>query len=113
VRVTNAGERTATEVVQLYARDEVASVARPERQLVGFARVPLEPGESRTVTFALHPSRLAFYDEDFRFVCEPGAFDLEVGGWAGSPALVTTIDLGGEVHQYRQRDVVATAVTIT
>jgi beta-glucosidase len=113
VRVTNAGERTATEVVQLYARDEVASVARPERQLVGFTRVPLEPGAARTVTFALHPSRLAFYDEDFRFVCEPGAFDLEVGGWAGSPALVTTIDLGGEVHQYRQRDVVATAVTIT
>ena len=111
VTVANSGERAATEVVQLYARDEVASVARPERQLVGFTRVPLEPGESRTVTFALHPSRLAFYDEDFRFVCEPGAFDLEVGGWAGAPALRTTVDLGGEVHQYRQCDVVATAVT--
>jgi beta-glucosidase len=113
VRVANTGERAATEVVQLYARDEVASVARPERQLVGFTRVPLQPGETRTVTFALHPSRLAFYDEDFRFVCEPGAFDLEVGGWAGAPAAVHTIDLGGEVHQYRQRDVVATAATIT
>ncbi len=109
--ITNTGARAGTEVVQLYARDEVASVARPERHLVGFTRVPLKPGEARTVTFALHPSRLAFYDEDFRFVCEPGAFDLEVGGWAGKPALRATIDMGGEVHQYRQRDVVATAVS--
>lgn len=113
VTVTNTGPRSGTEVVQLFARDEVASVARPERQLVGFTRVPLEPGASRTVTFALHPSRLAFFDEDFRFVCEPGAFDLEVGGWAGAPALTATVDLGGEVHQYRQRDVVATAVSIS
>ncbi len=113
VTVTNTGERTGTEVVQLYARDEVASVARPERQLVGFTRVPLQAGQSRTVTFALHPSRLAFFDEDFRFVCEPGAFDLEVGGWAGEPALTATVDLGGEVHQYRQRDVVATAASLT
>lgn len=113
VTVTNTGPRRGTEVVQLYARDEVASVARPVRQLVGFARVPLEIDESRTVTFALHPSRLAFFDEDFRFVCEPGAFDLEVGGWAGAPALRATVDLGGEVHQYRQRDVVATAASVS
>ena len=55
----------------------------------------------------------AFYDEDFRFVCEPGAFDLEVGGCAGSPRRTETIDLGGDVHQYRQRDVVATAVSVS
>ena len=113
VTVTNTGPIAGTEVVQLYARDEVASVARPERQLVGFCRVPLQVGESRTATFALHPSRLAFYDEDFRFVCEPGAFDLEVGGCAGSPRRTETIDLGGDVHQYRQRDVVATAVSVS
>jgi beta-glucosidase len=112
VTVANTGDRAGTEVVQLYARDEVASVARPERQLAGFARVPLQPGESRTVTFALHPSRLAFFDEDFRFVCEPGAFELEVGGHAGAPASTAVVDLGGEVHQYRQRDVVATAVSV-
>ena len=113
VRVANTGAIAGTEVVQLYARDEVASVARPERQLVGFTRVRLEPGESRTVTFALHPSRLAFFDDEFAFVVEPGAFDLEVGGWAGEPATRTTVDLGGEVHQYRQRDVVATAASIS
>lgn len=113
VEVANTGDVAGTEVVQLYARDEVASVARPERQLVGFGRVRLEPGESKTVTFALHPSRLAFFDEDFAFVCEPGAFDLEVGGWAGEPAARTTVDLAGEVHQYRQRDVVTTAIAIS
>lgn len=111
--VTNTGDRAGAEVVQLYVRDEVASVARPERQLVGFGRLELQPGEAKVVTFELHPSRLAFYDEDFRFVCEPGAFDLEVGGWAGEPAAVATVDLGGEVHPYRQRDVVATVTTIS
>jgi beta-glucosidase len=113
VRVTNTGPRTGTEVVQLYARDEVASVARPERQLVGFARVALDAGESRRVAFRVHPSRLAFFDEEFDFVCEPGAFDLEVGGWAGEPALRATVDLDGEVELHHQRDVVATEVTIT
>ena len=112
VSVTNRGRVAGTEVVQLYARDEVASVARPERQLVGFARLPLQPGESRRVSFGIHPSRLAFFDEAMRFVCEPGAFDLEVGGWAGAPALTKTVDLGGEVTAYAQRDVVATSVGI-
>lgn len=112
VRVTNTGTRAGAEVVQCYARDEVASVARPDRQLVGFARVDLAPGASARVSFTLHPSRLAFHDEQFDFVCEPGAFDLELGGWAGAPALTTTIDLDGEVEPYRQRDVVATTVRV-
>ena len=112
VRVTNTGSRTATEVVQCYAADEVASVARPERQLVGFTRVELEPGAAAEVTFTIHPSRLAFYDEQFEFVCEPGAFRFELGGYAGAPALTTTVDLDGDVEPYRQRDVVATSVDV-
>lgn len=112
VRVTNTGTRRGTEVVQCYAADEIASVARPERQLVGFTRVELEPGGSAQVTFSLHPSRLAFYDEQFEFVCEPGAFRIELGGCAGAPALTTTVDLDGDVEPYRQRDVVATAVRV-
>jgi beta-glucosidase len=112
VRVTNTGPRAGAEVVQCYVHDETASVARPERQLVGFGRVHLEPGGSATVSFTIHPSRLAFFDEDFRFVCEPGAFRVEVGGWAGQPATFTTFDLAGDVAEYRQREVVATAVTV-
>ena len=113
VRVTNTGDRAGAEVVQCYAADEVASVARPERQLVGFTRVDLEPGSSVTVTFTLHPSRLAFYDEQFEFVCEPGAFRIELGGCAGAPELTTTVDLTGDVEPYRQRDVVATTVELS
>src|SRR4051794_9158042 len=62
VTVTNTGARAGEEVVQLYVTDEVASVARPWRALVGFHRVPLAPEESSRVTFTVHPSRLAFYD---------------------------------------------------
>jgi beta-glucosidase len=112
VRVTNTGERTGVEVVQCYATDEVASVARPDRQLVGFARVELEPGAAATVELVVHPSRLAFYDEQFEFVCEPGAVRFELGGCAGRPELTTTVDLDGDVEPYRQRDVVATVVSI-
>jgi beta-glucosidase len=113
VVVTNTGSIEGDEVVQCYAGDEVASVARPVRQLVGFTRVHLAPGASTTVTFSLHPSRLAFYDEDMEFVCEPGAFRIEVGGCAGDPAVATTIDVTGDVERYRQREIVATAVTIS
>jgi beta-glucosidase len=110
VTVTNTGTRAGDEVVQCYLHDEMASVARPERQLVGFVRIPLDPGEARQVTFTIHPSRLAFFDENFRFVCEPGAFRVEIGGWAGAPVEFTTFDLDGEVEPYHQREVVATTV---
>ncbi len=113
VTVTNTGTRDGVEVVQLYAHDETASVARPDRQLVGFARVPLVVGEERTVQFTLHPSRLAFFDDSFDFVCEPGSYRLEVGGWAGSPALTAGLDLGGDLEPYRQVEVVATTVRIS
>lgn len=109
VTVTNSGDVAGDEVVQCYVHDESASVARPERQLVGFGRVTLAPGQSVRVTFTIHPSRLAFYDEDFQFVCEPGVFRVEVGGCAGQPAAVDTFDLTGEVEHHRQREIVATA----
>lgn len=110
--VSNTGSLPGAEVVTCFVHDEVASVARPDRQLVGFARVELDPGESRQVTFVLHPSRLAFFDEEMRLVCEPGAFRLEVGGPAGLPIEQTTFDLTGDVAEYRQRDVVATSVHV-
>ena len=113
VTVTNTGERPGTEVVQLYVGDVVASVALPDRRLVGFTRVELEPGGSAAVRFEVHPSRLAFHDEEFEFVCEPGAFRIEVGGCAGAPALAATFDLTGEVAAHRPRDIVATAATVT
>ena len=90
VRVTNTGDRGGTEVVQLYLRDEAARVARPNRQLAGFARVNLAPGESSSVRFAVDPSLLAYYDEEMRLVIEPGtvrvmAGDLEATTYIDGP----------------------------
>jgi beta-glucosidase len=77
--VTNTGAVAGDEVVQLYVRDVLASVARPVQQLAGFARVRLAPGEARTVAFALPAARLRMLDRDMRWVVEPGAFRAQVG----------------------------------
>lgn len=80
VRVTNSGSRAGDEVVQLYLRDDVASITRPVRQLRGFQRVSLQPGESKTVTFELGFEDLALLDAGMRKVVEPGTFRVFVGG---------------------------------
>ncbi len=80
IEVTNAGSREGEEVVQLYVRDEVASVSRPVKQLRGFRRIRLEPGECRTVQFELTSDDLAFYNRDMECVVEPGFFSVYIGG---------------------------------
>jgi beta-glucosidase len=78
--VTNAGPRAGTEVVQLYTRDLVGSVTRPVKELKGFQKVTLHPGESREVTFTLTAKDLAFYTASGKWEAEPGAFKVFVGG---------------------------------
>ena len=112
VTVTNTGARAGDEVVQLYVTDEVASVARPSRSLVGFARIELAAGEASTVTFTVHPSRLAFYDQQMRFVCEAGAFLFAVGASRADIRARGGVELTGDVTQYRQREIVATSVFV-
>jgi beta-glucosidase len=112
VAVTNTGSREGDDVVQLYVTDDVASVARPSRALVGFGRVTLASGESARVTFTVHPSRLAFYDQAMRFVCEPGAFTFAIGASRADIRARATAELGGDVDEYRQREIVATAVSV-
>jgi beta-glucosidase len=80
VAVTNTGARAADEVVQVYVRDEVASVTRPVRALAGFRRVSLRQGETRTVRFTIGPEQLGLYDAAMRWVVEPGRFTVYVGG---------------------------------
>lgn len=80
VRVENTSDVAGEEVVQLYLRDRVASVSRPVRELKGFEKVALAPGEARDVTFVLTPERLGFYDARGVFTVEPGWFDVYVGG---------------------------------
>ena len=77
--VENIGGRTGDEVVQLYVRDVVASVTRPLKELKGFERVTLKPGEKRRVEFTLASEQLGFYSRDMRFVVEPGEFRVFVG----------------------------------
>lgn len=77
--VTNTGATAGDEVVQLYVRDVVSSVTRPVKELRGFRRLSLKPGESATVTFEVTPDDLAFYDIDMQYRVEPGEFRLMVG----------------------------------
>ena len=80
VEVENIGRRAGDEVVQLYVHDVQCSIKRPIKELRGFERVSLKPGEKRTVTFTLKGEQLAFYDtEKHNFVVEPGVFDVLVG----------------------------------
>ncbi len=79
VTVTNTGSCEASEVVQLYIRDMVGSIARPVKELKGFERITLKPGESRKVTFDITPDLLKFYNADLVYDCEPGEFQLMVG----------------------------------
>ena len=79
VELKNTGAYTGEEVVQLYIRDRSASIARPIKELKGFEKVSLTPGESRKVTFKLVPKALGFYMPDGSFVTEPGTFDIFVG----------------------------------
>ena len=79
VEVENTGRRAGDEVVQLYIRDPVASVARPVKELKGFQRVTLQPGEKRRVEFTLTRDSLAFWNREMRFVVEPGEFRVMVG----------------------------------
>ena len=79
-RVTNDGKRAGVAVVQLYVHDEIASVSPPVRQLKGFQRVELTPGESKTVSFTLKPSDLAFMRRDMTWGTEPGGYTVYVGG---------------------------------
>jgi len=80
VDLTNVGEREAVEVVQLYVRDLVGSVTRPVRELKGFERIGLGPGQSTTVRFELHTDELKFYGRSNELVLEPGNFHVWVGG---------------------------------
>jgi beta-glucosidase len=79
VGVANDGDREGDTVVQLYLRDDAASVSRPVRMLRGFARVTLRPGERRTVRFVLRPEHLALHDLRMRKVVEPGTFTVIAG----------------------------------
>jgi len=79
IELTNIGDRVGDEVVQLYLRDDVASLTRPVKELRRFRRITLEPGQTRTVAFVLGRDDLAFYGPELRPMVEPGTFTVYVG----------------------------------
>jgi beta-glucosidase len=79
VAVENIGRRVGDEVVQLYIRDPVATMTRPVKELKGFQRVTLQPGEKRRVEFVLSSEHLGFWNREMRYVVEPGEFRVMVG----------------------------------
>lgn len=93
VTVTNTGGRDAVEVVQLYVRDPVASIARPVKELKDFSRVTLKAGESRQVTFDITEKDLSYYDAEGRLVFEPGVFSIMLGHDSSS---LQSVDINAE-----------------
>jgi beta-glucosidase len=89
--LTNTGTRPGAEVVQMYIRDFVSSVTRPVKELRGFKKVWLQPGETKTVELPITPESLAFYDVDMQYVVEPGEFAVMVGTSSRNEDLSTVL----------------------
>ncbi|MEA5454214.1 glycoside hydrolase family 3 N-terminal domain-containing protein [Sinomonas sp. JGH33] len=104
VTVRNTGERAGTDVVQLYARDVYASVTRPVAQLLAYARVPLEPGETALVTFDVPTTRLAFTGRRGERVVEPGEIELWVGPSCIERETTATLTITGPEHAVTSGD---------
>jgi beta-glucosidase len=79
VDIKNAGDRKGDEVVQLYINDVVAATSKPVKELKGYERISLEPGETKTVKLTLTPDDLSLFDRNMNFVVEPGIFKVMIG----------------------------------
>jgi beta-glucosidase len=102
--IKNIGARAGDEVVQLYIRDEVASVPRPVKELKGFKRIHLEPDETRTVVFEMPTDQLGFYDEAMQLVVEPGTIQVMIGGSSEDIRLNASFEiLGNEKRSVPRR----------
>ncbi len=110
--VRNAGGREGAEVVQLYLGDPVAQVARPERYLAGFARVPLAAGEVKRVTFRLHADRTSFHGRDGTRIVEPGIIDIGIGASSADIRLAGTLALAGQERRVGRERVLITPVSV-
>jgi beta-glucosidase len=111
--VANTGSRPGTAVPQVYLSDPVASVARPVRRLIGFARVDVPPGADVRVEFDVHPDLTAFTGRDLRRRVEPGRIVLTVAQSAADPGVAVDVDLIGEVRIVGSDRVLSTPHRIT
>jgi beta-xylosidase len=98
LRVTNTGARAGVELVQLYLHDPVASIVRPVNRLIGFARVPLDAGESVSVTFDVPADVVSFTGRSGERIVEPGALELRLGASSADLRLAAAVELTGETR---------------
>lgn len=110
--VRNSGGRSGAEVVQLYLHDPVASVVRPVRQLLGYARVELAAGAAARVSFDVHLDRTSFTGRDMRRIVEPGRLELHLASSSREVRLTAALDVVGEVREVGHDRVLSTPVTI-
>ena len=104
LNVKNVGTRAGDEVVQLYVRDEVASIPRPVQELKAFQRVTLAPNETRTIEFVMPVEQLAFYDDAMQLVVEPGTVQVMLGSSAQDIRLRETLEIMGRApHKVARR----------
>lgn len=103
VDVANVGPRDGDEVVQLYVHDEIASVARPIKELKGFRRVCIAANEVKTVTFELAVNQLAFYNREMKFVVEPGTVRIMVGTSSEDLPLAASVEITGDVTEIDEK----------
>ena len=111
--VRNTGERAGDEIVQLYVRDASSTVTRPVKELRGFKRVHLAPGESKTVTFALAVNQLAFYNMDMDYVVEPGTIEVMVGASSNDIRLTGSFEITGDVTDVSEDKVYFSEVALS
>ena len=96
VEVTNTGDRPGDEVVQLYTRMAFVLVTRPMKELKGFKRITLEPGQTQIVTFELFTNQFGFYDQKMHYVVEPGTLEIMVGSSSEDLPLKAKLEITGE-----------------
>ena len=110
--LTNTGDRTGAEVVQLYLADRVSQVARPMKQLIGYAKVRLEPGDSKRVTFEIHMDRASFVGRDHDRVVEPGEMRVMVGSSSEDLPLQGVFEIIGDLRRVAEGRILSTPVRI-
>ncbi len=110
--VKNTGTRAGDEVAQLYVRDTVASVVRPRKELKGFCRLTLEPGEKKKLTFMMPVELLSLYNREMKLVVEPGEFEVMVGSSSEDIRLEGRLEISA-ARDIGSRRVFRTEVTIS
>ena len=112
VDVANTGDRAGAEVVQVYLSDLAGQVVRPIKQLAAYTKIPLEPGQKRTVSFALHTDLMSFTGLDLKRIVEPGAMKVSVGVSSEDLPLVGDFRLVGDLREVAEGRTLLPAITI-